>query len=145
MSKIWTLRRTKDLGGSTKDLLNVYMLQMRCLTEQGCPAWNGALTKKNIEDLERLQKVALRIILGSRYPGYEKALELLDLTTLEERRLQLCINFAVKTSKNPKYSAWFTKTSSKTRTSQPYTEYYARTETYKKSPIYYLTGLLNKN
>ena len=44
MKKLWALRRTKDIGGSTKDLLNVYMVQMRCLAEQGCPAWNGALT-----------------------------------------------------------------------------------------------------
>ena len=121
------------------------MVQIRCLAEQGCPAWNGALTIKNVEDLERLQKVALRIILGSSYPGYKKALELLDLPTLKERRLHLCINFARKTSKNPKYSAWFTKTTSNTRTSKPYIEHYARTEIYRKSPIFYLTELLNNN
>ena len=137
------LRRIKDLGGSIDDLLLVYKLQMRCLTELGCPAWNGALTKKNISDLERLQKIALKIILGNKYSGYQNALEELKLPTLSDRRIKLCTNFVIKTAKNPKFASWFTKTKIKTRTSKTYVEHYARTDVYRKSPIFYLTKLLN--
>ena len=134
MKKLWMLRRVKELGGSLEDLKTVYKLQLRCLTEDGCPAFNGALTIENDKNLERLQKVAFRVILGSSYTGYYNAME----------TLKKCTKFAQKTAKNPKYKAWFQKMPNRTRTSKPYYEYYNRTERYRKSPLFYLTSLLNK-
>ena len=138
------LRRVKELGGTLEDLKTVYKLQLRCLTEDGCPAFNGALTVENDKNLERLQKVAFRVMLGSSYTGYYNAMETLNLPSLSDRRLKKCTKFALKTAKNPKYKAWFQKMPNRTRTAKPYYEYYARTERYRKSPLFYLTSLLNK-
>ena len=37
------------------------------LTEQGVIVWNSGLTKNQIKDLEKVQKVALMIILGANF------------------------------------------------------------------------------
>ena len=121
----------------------VYIRQLRCLTEKDCPLWNGAITKIHISHIEKLQKTAFRLILGANYRGYENSLRTLNLSSLIDRRSKICRKFAFKTQKNPKYSAWFTKTSVKTRLSKQYFEYGARTARYRRSPLYYLTSLLN--
>ena len=143
MKKLWILRRIRNLGGSMEDLLTVYKLQLRCLTEMCCPAWNGSLTQENIRVLERLQKTTLWIILGHEYTDYTSALKKFDLDTLENRRSKLSLSFARKTASNSKYEAWFPKTSVSTRAGKPYTKPYARTSIYQKSPLFYLMDLLN--
>lgn len=143
MTKLWMLRRVKEMGGSIEDLKTVYIKQLRCLTEKDCPLWNGALTKTNISHIEKLQKTAFRLILGSNYRGYQNSLATLNLASLIDRRVKICTKFANKTQRNPKYSAWFTKSTVKTRFSKQFFEYDARTERYRRSPIYYLTSLLN--
>ena len=50
--------------------------------------------------MERVQKVALRIILKEDYLDYRNALNLSQLSTLKARRAKLSINFAVKCTKN---------------------------------------------
>ena len=52
------------------------------------------------EDLERVQKSACKLILKNRYESYQKALEILDLDDLNQRRNQLCKAFAIKAHKN---------------------------------------------
>ena len=97
-------RRVKELGGSTEDLLLVYMLQVRVHTEQSCAAWNGALTKMDIRELESIQKAAAKIILGwDKYKSYKNALKILQIPTLESRRKELCVSFAKKCLTSTKY------------------------------------------
>ena len=121
----------------------MYKLQIRCLAELACPVWNGALTKNDADRLERIQKNACRVILGDKYGTYDNALQLLNIPKLSERRVELCVKFAMKTAGNNKYSAWFPKPAKKTKNSKKYKEPFARTTAYKKSPIFYLTKLLN--
>ena len=45
-------------------------------------------------DLERVQKGALRIILGDKYENYKNALEVTKLDSPEDRREKLCLRFA---------------------------------------------------
>ena len=145
------LRRIKQLGGSIEDLILVYKLQIRCLTELACPAWNGSLSQKNIKSLEKLQKTALKIILSSRYKSYNSALKAVKIETLSERRLNLCRKFATKTAINPKFSAWFPKNKRNINQrnvnnqykSKEYSLPFARTSCYKNSPLCYLINLLN--
>ena len=143
------LRRTRQLGGSIDDLLLIYKIQIRCTTELSCPAWNGALTKVNIDKLEKLQKIAIKIILGEKYKSYKHALSVLKLETLYERRKKICISFANKTTKILKYKAWFIKNNVSSRTntnkykSKKYFEVFSRTSAYEKSPLIYLINLLN--
>ena len=53
-------------------------------------------------DIERVQKSACHVILGSEYESYSKALETLCLETLETRRIKLCLNFAISCEKKRK-------------------------------------------
>ena len=63
-SKLWFLRRLKTLGASTETLLDIYKLFIRSHLEFCAPLWTGNLSSKNCRDLERVQKVAIKIILG---------------------------------------------------------------------------------
>ena len=145
--KLWILRRLKALGAGPDDLLDLYIKQIRCLLELAAPAWNGSLTRSEIVDIERVQKCALRIILGTSYEDYSSALEISNLESLENRREILCLNFAKKACKNSKFQFWF-RQKPKLATRQAKYEYcqpIARTERLQKGPISYLTRLLNSN
>ena len=58
-------------------------------------------------DLERVQKSAVRCILGDSYKGYKDALEKLGLVSLEERRGQMCLKFAKQCLKLEKMKKFF--------------------------------------
>ena len=146
--KLWMIRRLKRLGASTKDLVQVYTMQVRCIMELGVPAWQGGITQGEKVDLERVQKTACKIILGSSYLSYSHALETLELEDLEQRRLKLSLKFALRAEKHPKFKAWFVRNEKSTVTrSIPsrYCEPRARTNRFKSSPIHFLTRILNEH
>ena len=64
--------------------------------------WHSGLTDQNSNDLERVQKVALRLILNDQFKNYDQALIYLDLEKLSARREKLSLAFAQKCLKNPK-------------------------------------------
>ena len=109
--------------------------------------WNPGLNKEQVADIERVQKSFLYIILEKDYHNYSHALEQVDLETLEERRLKLCTNFAKKAARDPKHKNWFVENKQcgvETRSDK--TQYKTplhRLGRFEKSPIPYLTGLLN--
>ena len=53
------------------------------------PVWHPALIKADSAKIERVQKAALRIILGDDYSSYDDTLEYLELDALEIRRQSL--------------------------------------------------------
>ena len=122
---------------------------MRSLLEQSATVWHSSLTEENVNDLERVQKSAVKIILGDRYSGYKKSLVKLDMLSLSERREQLCLNFAKKCLKNYKTKSMFPENekthSMKTRNEEKYFVQHANTERLKKFSIIYMQNLLNKN
>ena len=145
-AKMWGIRRIKELGASIKDMLEVYIRQIRCLAETGCPAWNGSLTQKDVDGLESIQRTVVKIILGNKFNSYRNGLTELNLSPLKIRREKICLKFAKCTEKSKKFSKWFQKTPHSTRTrtkSKKYLVPSTRTKTYEKSPLFYLTNLLN--
>ena len=153
-SKIWMLRRLRKLGASRTDMLDVYFKQVRCVLELAVVVWTPGLTKAESVQIERVQKCALHVILGDDYESYNHALNTLAVEKLHVRRLKLCLTFAKKCEKNVKYSTWFKLSESiklptiNTRggvnKKQPkYTPVTVRTDRYEKSPIPFLTKLLN--
>ena len=142
-TKMWSIRRMKEIGASTEEMLDVFSLQIRCLTEMGCPAWNGSTTIKDKNKLEAIQKTALRIILGDKYGSYQKALETLKLHQLDKRRELISKRFARNIERSPKFSNWLTKAPRTNRYTKKYYVPKARTTIYQKSPLFYLTNLLN--
>ena len=79
-----------------KIILDYYIKEVRPLTEQGVPIWNSSLTKKQINAIEKIQKVALKIILGQQYESYYSACQIFGLQKLSTRRLELSTKFAIK-------------------------------------------------
>ena len=89
----------------------------------------------------------------SYYESYNHATNTLAVEKLHVRRLKLCLTFAKNCEKNPKYATWF-KLSESTNPSSintrggvnrkpKYTPVPSRTDRYEKSPIPFLTELLN--
>ena len=64
--------------------------------------WNSSLSSGNRKDLERLQKSAVRIIIGKTYNNYKEGLKMLNLQTPDQRRKTLCLKFARKCLMNKK-------------------------------------------
>ena len=144
---MWMLRTLKKYGASDRDLVDVYIQQIRSVIEMACPVWNAGVTQQEVRSLERVQKTALAIIRGASHTNYAEALKFFNLGTLEKRREDLCIKFALKAFKNPKFSNWFVPNESEVNTRSiklPLKSVKTRTKRFKDSPIPYLTELLNK-
>ena len=78
--------------------------------------------------------------------SYRSALKQTGLQTLESRRVTLCLKFAKKAAKNPKHQNWFKVSKKALNTRQKQTKYHkviANKGRYMKSPISYLTSLLD--
>ena len=88
------------------------------------------------------------IILGDHYLNYKNALRYLQCETLKDRRKKLCLTFAKKSLKHPKYQNWFVPNTPKVKpitrsektSFKPVT---TRTDRYFFSPLPHLTRLLN--
>ena len=99
------LRKAVGFGASTEDLKSIHILFIRSILEQSATVWHSSLSQENINDLERVQKSATKIILKNRFQGYQNALIRLELKTLSEKREELCLNFAIKCTNNSKLSS----------------------------------------
>ena len=148
-TRMWMIRRLKKLGSHEADLLAVYTTQIRSLLEFAVAVWNGGITVAQSAQLERVQKCALAIILSNNYIDYENALSETQFETLATRRKLLCLKFAKKASKHPKFANWFCQSQTKAYNTRKPNEKFkpviSRTSRYEKSPIAYLTKLLNEN
>ena len=60
--------------------------EVRSLLEIAVPAWHSGLTVDQVQELERIQKVAMSIILGENLPS-DQARHLLELEPLADRNL----------------------------------------------------------
>ena len=116
--------------------------------EQSAVVWHSSLTEKNKNDLERVQKSALKIIMGDKYKSYKKSLQELDLDTLEQRREKLCLNFALKAIGNEKTKHMFplkdTKQKHQIRNEEVFKVQKANTNRLKDFAIIYMPRLLNQ-
>ena len=130
------------------DLKIIYYSYIRSVLEQSCVVWHSSLTEEDSDNLERVQKNALRVILDYKYVNYESALQILKIKTLKERREQLCGKFAKKCTISNKFKDLFTENvkehEMKTRKKEKYSVSMANTERYKKSAIPFMQRLLNK-
>ena len=129
-------------------MFETYTQQIRSISEMACPVWNGALTQMEALALERVQKTALAIIRGVNHTTYEDALAYFNIQTLKERREALCLKFAIKAYKNPKFSNWFPTNQyniNTRRQKRALVQIRTRTSRFSKSPLPYLNELLNSH
>ena len=114
-----------------------------------CMSFKSCLIQFSVKrngKIQGCQKAALAIIYDKKYKSYGNALTISGLQSLEDRRKEICVKFAKKALKNPKYQHWFIQdeNSFNTRSKKPFLKpVSARTSRFEKSPIAYLTKLLN--
>ena len=68
---------------------------------------------KEGNDLERVQKSAIKVILQEKIKGYQNGLAMLDLEDFKTRREYLCLEFAKKCVKSKQLCQMFPKTQEK--------------------------------
>ena len=88
------------------------------------------------------------LLVGEEYKCYENALLILKCESLEQRRVQLCASFAIKASKDSKFSSWFCHKENtrplRGNTKSKFKAVNTRTRKYENSPLPYMTNLLNQ-
>ena len=137
------VRKLYSFNVPTMDLVHIYILYVRSVLEFNCCVWHYSLTVEQRYEIERVQKVACKIILKKDYISYEKSLEDLNLQTLEDRRNTLCKRFAQKCVKGPsQISNMFPL--DETRHSNRYKVTFARNSRLLHSAIPQMQRVLNK-
>ena len=142
------LHRAAKFTKNVHDLKKIYMLQSRSKLEQSAVVWHSSLTRKNTDDLERVQKSALKLILKERYTDYKNALKVVRLDTLEERRQKLCLKFAKACVRHEKLTDMFPKQkychNMNMRQNDKFVIKRARTERLQRSAVVNMQRLLNR-
>ena len=147
--RLQLLRKVAEFSTSIEDKRTIYLLYVRSILEQSSVVWHSSLSQENSEDLERVQKSAVRIILGTKYENYEDGLLKVNLETLKDRRTELSKKFAIKCTKsdNIRVSDIFKDRNKlhkmNMRNGEVYKVDYAHTERLTNSSIPYMQRLLN--
>ena len=79
--------KSTGFGAREEDVENAYFLFVRSLLEQSATVWHSSLTEEISEDLERVQKSAVKSMLGANYVDYKSGLTKLDMAALKENLL----------------------------------------------------------
>ena len=117
--------------------------------------WVPGLTLAEDNQIERVQKCALYVIMGDNYTGYDLTLKTLEVNKLSSRRSKLCLKFGKRAENHPKYQNWFVPAEKiipptintrcdKTVVQTKYKPVPTRTDRYKRSPLPFLRGLNNE-
>ena len=84
------LSRVAAFRSNRQDLKRIFLTYIRSIVDQLAVVWHSSLTEKNKNDIERIQKVAVRIILGKNYTIYN-ATRFLGVGTLTSKHTFLLI------------------------------------------------------
>ena len=102
------LKQMSKLTKSVKDKNHIHKTYIRSVLEQSNVVWSSSITKKNKSDIEKVQKVTVRLIYNSNEPNKEIYIKKkFNLETLEVRREHLRSRFADKCVKNVKTKSMF--------------------------------------
>ena len=130
------------------DLKTIYNMFIRSKLEHSSVVWSSGLTQEESDDLERIQKAAVKVMIGKKYEDYKKALEFLNMKTLVHRRQVLGLKFAKSCLKNDKVKNFFpinNRHNLNVRNHEKFKVNFARTQRYSSSTIPNLQRVLNKD
>ena len=144
-SRLSLLTKLKYVGTSTEDLLDIYTHFIRSVVEYCSVVFHSRLTIEQSNKLERIQRTCLKVILGEKYESYNSALEMCSLETLYLRREKRCLDFSLKSVKQPNRILFPLNTFKNGQTKEKFIVNWARTETYRNSTIPYCQRLLNRH
>ena len=145
--RLFMLRKLKHFNLPMCDLITVYTGYIRPTLEYCVPLFHFNLTKIQTNNIEKTQKRAMKIILGTRYITYKESLQICNLSSLEQRRVKLCLDFALNLEKHPMYSSWLPVPRNidfNLRHVKKYTQLHCKTDRYQKSAIPYFIQILNE-
>ena len=124
------------------------MLYIRSIAEFCSVAFHSSLTVEQSNQIERIQRTCLKVILDEMYIDYPSALEMSGLDTLYDRRVKRCLDFYLKCVKHDKNRRLFTLNSNagsfNVRNSETFSVNFASTSTYRDSTIPFCQRLLNR-
>ena len=149
-ARITMLTKLKYVGVDTIDLIHIYILYIRSVVEYCSVVWHSTLTKQQNQNIENIQKLSLKIILGQEYSSYESALECTGLESLSQRRENRCLKFALQSLTHPIHRKMFPvnpqilNNQHATRNTEHFMVNKAKSESYKQSAIPYMQRMLNK-
>ena len=87
--------------------MHIFKSQVRGVLEYCSTVWHSSVTVNDSYDIERVQKAAMRLIMGTRYQGYSEALKEMSLDSLEERRKKMALKFIKKSLKQEIFARSF--------------------------------------
>ena len=73
------LHKLSEFKAPREDSKTIFILYIRSILEQSAVVWNAGLTVENVEDIERVQKGAFKVLLKKKYVYYNQAHALLNL------------------------------------------------------------------
>ena len=144
------LTKLKYVGVPTPDLLDIYILYIRSLLEYCSVVWHSTLTLEQSQEIENVQKICLKVIMGEEYSNYERGLIHCNLEKLSKRREVRCLKFGMQTLLNTTYSDMFPvnphilSPTHDTRNREHFKVNKANSESYSKSTIPYIQRMLNE-
>ena len=147
--KLWTLRFLKKGGMAKNDLLNVYRTVVLPGVEYCSTVYNPLIPEYVSEQLESVQKQALKIIYGWSV-NYKELVQTGEIETLKQRREKKSLKFALRAKKNNRFEEWFpaavhTDRDFRLTTRRPYREKQCKTERARNSPMQYMLRQLNEH
>ena len=115
---------------------------------QSTPVCHSGLTGVQSKAIERVQRRAVRIILGRDFTTYRDACSRLGLPLLSSRRVDLTRAFATSLRRSDQFRSWLPPERGEisqrlTRSSRNLDLAHCNTERYKKSAIPHMIRLLN--
>ena len=147
--KLYMLRRLKSLGMPQRELGSIFTTFILPKLTYASPAWSSSLSLTQRKQLERVQKRAVKIILGRSYTTYEEALSTLQLPTLSQHHSHLMQQFGTKLLTHPRHRDLLPASIPPPRRAvrhhniiQPIR---ATTDRYKCSPIPTIVGIINNS
>ena len=150
-ARMTMLTKLKYVGVNQEDLINIYVLYIRSLLEYCSVVWHSTITQEQSNNIEGVQKLCLKVILGSKYENYEQALNVSNLDSLRDRREQKCLNFGLKSLLHPVHSQMFpvnpqvhSKPSHERTNKEHFIVNWAKTESYRTSAVPYIQRMLNE-
>ena len=128
----------KKAGFKSHELVKVYECMLRPIAEYCSCVFYSMITKRDSDELERIQRQALKIIFGYNN-SYSQLLEKSGLIRLSEGRENAFLKMSIKLSGDYRFKNWFPKRVYRHHEPRPgadvYKLYGASTNRYMNSPL----------
>jgi hypothetical protein len=101
------LRKLAEFNVPQEDMTLIYCQYIRSVLEYNSSVWFSSITDDEKDDIERVQRCAINIIIKNDYSSYEEGLSVLNLENSTERKEALALRFAKKCVKDPRFKDLF--------------------------------------